>query len=117
MQNLPQKLPIGIQSFKDLREEGYLYVDKTELIYNYLTGGEFSSRIRYIIESYDEMSRQLDTEKKQAQRRWAAQEKILQKVTTSLYGMSGDLQGIAGKEIIALSAIDGEDRDQEDAYN
>lgn len=90
---------------------------KTELIYNYLTGGEFSSRIRYIIESYDEMSRQLDTEKKQAQRRWAAQEKILQKVTTSLYGMSGDLQGIAGKEIIALPAIDGEDRDQEDAYN
>ena len=63
------------------------------------------------------MSRQLDTEKKQAQRRWAAQEKILQKVTTSLYGMSGDLQGIAGKEIIALPAIDGEAGDQEDAYN
>ena len=79
---------------------------KTELIYNYLTGGEFSNRIRYIIESYDEMAKQLDTEKKQAQRRWAAQEKILQKVTSSLYGMSGDLQGIAGKEIIALPALD-----------
>ncbi|NLG56827.1 MAG: DUF2130 domain-containing protein, partial [Clostridiales bacterium] len=39
---------------------------------------------------------------KQAHRRWAAQEKILDKVTSSLYGMSGDLQGIAGKEIIAL---------------
>ena len=79
---------------------------KTEMIYNYLTGGEFSNRIRYIIESYDEMVKQLDTEKKQAQRRWAAQEKILQKVTSSLYGMSGDLQGIAGKEIIALPALD-----------
>ena len=75
---------------------------KTEMIYNYLTGGEFSNRIRYIIESYDEMAKQLDTEKKQAQKRWATQEKILQKVTSSLYGMSGDLQGIAGKEIIAL---------------
>jgi len=75
---------------------------KTELVYNYLTGGEFSNRIRYIIESYDEMAKQLDTEKKQAQKRWAAQEKILEKVTSSLYGMSGDLQGIAGKEIIAL---------------
>lgn len=70
---------------------------KIEMIYNYLTGGEFSNRIRYIIESYDEMAKQLDTEKKQTQKRWAAQEKILQKVTCSLYGMSGDLQGIAGK--------------------
>ncbi len=75
---------------------------KTEMVYDYLTGGEFSNRIRYIIESYNEMAKQLDTEKKQAHRRWAAQEKILDKVTSSLYGMSGDLQGIAGKEIIAL---------------
>ncbi len=79
---------------------------KVELIYQYLTGDEFSCRIRYILESYDEMAKQLDTEKKQAQKRWAAQEKILQKVTSSLYGMSGDLQGIAGREIIALPALD-----------
>ena len=79
---------------------------KIEMIYNYLTGGEFSNRIRYIIESYNEMAKQLDIEKKQAQKRWAAQEKILQKVTSSLYGMSGDLQGIAGKEIIALPGLD-----------
>jgi len=79
---------------------------KIEMMYNYLTGGEFSNRIRYIIESYDEMAEQLDKEKKQAQRRWAAQEKILQRVSSSLYGMSGDLQGIAGQEIIALPAID-----------
>ena len=79
---------------------------KIEMIYNYLTGGEFSNRIRYIIESYDEMAKQLDTEKKQAQKRWATQEKILQKVTSSLYGMSGDLQGIAGKEILALPGLE-----------
>jgi hypothetical protein len=51
------------------------------------------------------MSRQLEAEKKQAQKRWAAQEKILQKITSGLYGMSGDLQGIAGQEIIALPAF------------
>lgn len=84
---------------------------KIEMIYNYLTGGEFSNRIRYIIESYDEMAKQLDTEKKQAQKRWAAQEKILQKVTSSLYGMSGDLQGIAGREIIALPSIDDDEEE------
>jgi len=75
---------------------------KIEMIYDYLTGGEFNNRVRSIIESYDEMARQLELEKKQAQKRWAAQEKILQKVTSGLYGMSGDLQGIAGRDIIAL---------------
>ena len=28
-----RKLPIGIQTFEKLREEGYLYVDKTAMIY------------------------------------------------------------------------------------
>ncbi|MCL2702783.1 MAG: DUF2130 domain-containing protein [Defluviitaleaceae bacterium] len=82
---------------------------KVEMIYNYLTGGEFNNRIRYIIESYDEMARQLDIEKKQAQKRWAAQEKILEKVTSSFYGMSGDLQGIAGKDIITLPSLGDDD--------
>ena len=27
------KYPIGIQSFEKLREDGYVYVDKTDLIY------------------------------------------------------------------------------------
>lgn len=87
---------------------------KIEMMYQYLTGGEFSNRIRYIIESYDEMAKQLDIEKKQAQKRWAAQEKILQKVTGSLYGMSGDLQGIAGQDIIALPAIFDSDNEKEE---
>lgn len=28
-----RNLPIGIQSFENLRENGYLYVDKTDLVY------------------------------------------------------------------------------------
>ena len=31
--NCPRKLPIGVQSFKDLREKGFLYVDKTEYLF------------------------------------------------------------------------------------
>lgn len=43
-----RKLPIGIQSFEDLRREGYLYVDKTELVYKLVTMGKpyFLSRPR-----------------------------------------------------------------------
>ena len=41
-------LPIGIQSFADLRKNGYLYVDKTEDIYRMITSGKtyFLSRPR-----------------------------------------------------------------------
>ena len=43
-----QKLPIGIQNFKGLREDGYLYVDKTEVIYRLVTEAKvyFLSRPR-----------------------------------------------------------------------
>ena len=41
-------LPIGVQSFDDLRREGYLYVDKTALVYKLVTEGRqyFLSRPR-----------------------------------------------------------------------
>ena len=34
-----RKYPVGIQSFEKIRKEGYLYVDKTELIYKMITEG------------------------------------------------------------------------------
>ena len=42
------KYPIGIQSFQDIRDKGYVYVDKTDLIYQLVTTGKsyFLSRTR-----------------------------------------------------------------------
>ncbi len=34
----PQRYPIGIQTFSELREGGYLYVDKTDLVYQMANG-------------------------------------------------------------------------------
>lgn len=34
-----RKLPVGIQSFNVIREEGYLYVDKTDIIWNLANKG------------------------------------------------------------------------------
>ena len=36
-----QNLPIGIQDFESLRKDGYLYVDKTALIYKLVTTGRY----------------------------------------------------------------------------
>jgi len=36
-----EKLPIGIQTFKKIRTDGYLYVDKTERIYELVSSGSY----------------------------------------------------------------------------
>ena len=43
-----RKLPIGIQDFENIRREGYIYIDKTEYIYNLAHYGKpyFLSRPR-----------------------------------------------------------------------
>ena len=45
---MARKLPIGIQSFEDLRKKGYLYIDKSALVYQLATEGKtyFLSRPR-----------------------------------------------------------------------
>ena len=35
----PRRLPAGIQSFKKIREEGYLYVDKTDIVWQMVNNG------------------------------------------------------------------------------
>ena len=46
--NFLRKLPIGIQSFKDLREKNFLYIDKTEYLFRLVNNGKvyFLSRPR-----------------------------------------------------------------------
>jgi hypothetical protein len=48
MKNKLQKLPMGIQSFEDIRNNNYIYVDKTEHIYNLINDVKiyFLSRLR-----------------------------------------------------------------------
>ncbi|MBS7348956.1 MAG: ATP-binding protein [Comamonas sp.] len=36
-----KKLPIGIQTFRHIREEGYYYVDKTAFVHKLVTGGKY----------------------------------------------------------------------------
>lgn len=42
------KYPVGIQTFEQIREDGYVYVDKTDLIFDLVTKGKiyFLSRPR-----------------------------------------------------------------------
>ena len=37
--SIKRKYPVGIQSFETIRKDGYLYVDKTPLVYKMITEG------------------------------------------------------------------------------
>lgn len=48
-ETIVRKLPIGIQSFEKMRKEGYVYVDKTDIIWHIVNSGSmynFLSRPR-----------------------------------------------------------------------
>lgn len=38
--NRYRRLPVGIQSFKVIREENYLYVDKSDIVWNMVNLGD-----------------------------------------------------------------------------
>ena len=48
MNTLERKLPIGIQTFEDIRQGNYLYVDKTSILWQIINTGKpyFLSRPR-----------------------------------------------------------------------
>jgi hypothetical protein len=75
---------------------------KKDLLYNYMTGPEFRAMLMGIAEPFREMHEELQSEKRSTLTRWKRQEKRIDRVLTSVAGLQGDLQGIAGSEIQAL---------------
>jgi len=39
-ENIERKLPVGVQSFEKIRKVGYLYVDKTDIVWNLANRGK-----------------------------------------------------------------------------
>lgn len=79
---------------------------KTELVYQYLTGPRFRHRIEAIVERFSEMQDDLNRERKATMRLWAKREAQIQGVIDSTVGMYGDLQGIAGRAMQEIPALE-----------
>jgi len=79
---------------------------KMELVYQYLTGPRFRHRIDAIVEKFTAMQEDLDRERKTMTRMWAKREEQLAGVLDSTTGLYGDLQGIAGRAMQDIEALD-----------
>ena len=88
--------------------------DKMELLYTYLTSNEFVQNIRRIVENYDGMIDQLNSEKKAMYKIWASREKQIWVVQENISTLFGSIKGIAGKELETSNVLELPIREIED---
>ncbi len=67
-----------------------------DVIYQYVTGQEFATRIKMIYRAYQEMQVDLDSEKRAMLRIWKKREKQIGMVLDNVAGMRGELEGMVG---------------------
>jgi len=73
--------------------------EKKEILWNYLTSTEFRQRIEAVYDAYSQLMDDLRKEKDWFRKKWAKQEKNIDKVAENILGIHGDLQGIVGKSL------------------
>ncbi|MFP6262228.1 DUF2130 domain-containing protein [Helicobacter pylori] len=87
--------------------------DKMDLLYHYLTSSEFSMHVNAIIEGFEQLRADLESEKRAMARIWKSREKQMEKVFEGTINMYGSIKGIAGNAIGQVKALelgyDGED--------
>ncbi|GAA7846850.1 DUF2130 domain-containing protein [Helicobacter pylori] len=87
--------------------------DKMDLLYHYLTSSEFSMQVNAIIEGFEQLRADLESEKRAMARIWKSREKQIDKVFEGTINMYGSIKGIAGNVIGQVKALelgyDGED--------
>ena len=81
--------------------------DKMSLLYNYMTGNEFSMQMTAIVEGFTRMKDELDKEKRSLMASWKRREKTIDGVLQNTTEMYGSLQGIAGNSaIVHIDALE-----------
>lgn len=83
--------------------------DKMQLLYDYLTSGEFSEQWNAIREGFHSMRQSIQRERDTMERLWKAREKQLEKVLLNAAHIRGSIEGIAGKDVDINLLGDGAD--------
>lgn len=80
--------------------------EKMELLYNYLSSTQFSQKIRTMLEAFESMRTDLEAEKRAMQKIWSKRQTQIERVTTSMTTVVGELQGIAHEALPQLESVE-----------
>lgn len=88
--------------------------DKMSLLYNYLTGNEFTMQLSAIVNGFSVMQDELEREKRSLMASWKRRQKLIDGVLANTTEMYGSLQGIAGNAIGHIKALELPDIDEDE---
>ena len=76
--------------------------EKMEAVYDYVTSPQFAQKLKAVLEAFQRMREELESEKNQTLQRWARREKQLEAGKAALLGVGGDIQGLAQQDLPQL---------------
>ncbi|MEL7499018.1 MAG: DUF2130 domain-containing protein [Planctomycetota bacterium] len=79
--------------------------EKMELVYNYLSSSEFQQRVDGVVEAFEGMQSDLESERRSMKRIWSKREKQIDRALSNTAGLYGDLQGIIGASLPAVEGL------------
>ncbi|KAA5536687.1 DUF2130 domain-containing protein [Taibaiella lutea] len=96
----------GLLKVSDVRKSGENKGDKMVMLYDYLTGHEFSEQWKAIREGFMSMKLSIQKERDAMERLWKSREKQLEKVLLNAAHIRGSVEGIAGSDSVNLNLLD-----------
>jgi hypothetical protein len=83
--------------------------DKMHMLYDYLTGNEFSEQWKAIREGFMSMKLSIQRERDAMEKLWKSREKQLEKVLLNAAHVRGSIEGIAGADTVDLHLLEDDD--------
>jgi len=80
--------------------------DKMTMLYNYLTGSEFSGQWKAIREAFMSMRTTIQKERDMMEKMWKTREKQMEKALLNAAHIKGSIEGIAGMDNVDLNLIE-----------
>ncbi len=79
--------------------------ESMEALYNYVTSAQFAQKVRAVVDAYQQMRDDLEKEKAAMARLWKKREAQLERITTNMLGICGELQGVSQAALPQLDDI------------
>jgi hypothetical protein len=80
--------------------------DKTEVIFDYISGDDFKGQVEAIIEAFAGLRTQIDRERRAMEKQWKEREKLCERIMLNTSRMYGDIRGIAGASIKEIPSLE-----------
>jgi len=105
-------LPLAALLRKNLLEVTYQKVvsadrgKKADMLYEYVTGHEFRQQLEALVEVYQEMQEEINTERKAFEKIWKTREFQVKRMLNSTANLCGSMQGLIGSSMPQIKGLE-----------